>query len=491
MTVALTELEVAWALLGQQRFADAARQAQSVLNRFPDNVSALACHAMATWKSGADAEISLAEMRRAVSLAPDIASVRHNLATLLASRGDMTEAAEQFREALRIKPDDTLAFYGLTQNSKFRERDALIESMVALHGSSGLDAQRREFLAYGLAKVFSDLGQPQPAMAYADEANQLGQRPFDLAGEERALDELRELARLDAFRRASSSGNTSRAPLFIVGMNRSGTTLVESILSRHPDVLAQGEASQILDTELAAEQRRGPAGRNIGRHQLALELSRDWLAARAEMIVDARARAADIPFKVVTDKLPENAVRLGLVARLFPEARVIHVRRHPLDAGLSNFFQRFSAGQGFSTRLDWIGVRTRQIADGMAIWKQALDLPILDVSYEKLVADPEAVSRQIIAFAGLEWSPALPRAAAHAAQRADRQPVAGAAADLPRLGRSLEALRAVARADDRGHGRLRLDRPRDGGDPRRGSLAARTAGRKSLRNRPSAGTSRS
>lgn len=406
MTVALTELDVAWALLGQQRFMEAARQAQAVLSRFPDNVSALACHAMAIWKGGGDAELSLVQMRRAVALAPDVASVRHNLATLLASRGDMTEAAEQFREALRIKPDDTLAFYGLTQNSKFRDRDALIDSMVALHGSSDLDKQRREFLAYGLAKVFSDLGEPTPAMAYAIEANTLGERPFDISGEGQALDELRELARLDAFRRAPSSGSSSRAPLFIVGMNRSGTTLVESILSRHPDVLAQGEASYILEAELAALQARGAAGRNIGRHQLALDLRGDWLATRAEAILQAITRGASTPFKVVTDKLPENAVRLGLVARLFPGARVIHVRRHPLDAGLSNFFQRFSAGQGFSTRLDWIGVRTRQIADSMVIWKQALDLPVLDVSYEKLVADPEAVSRQVIAFAGLEWSPA-------------------------------------------------------------------------------------
>src|SRR3569623_1397253 len=161
MTVALTELDVAWALLGQQRFVEAARQAQAVLNRFPDNVSALACHAMANWKSGGDSDLSVAEMRRAAVLAPDVASVRHNLATLLASRGDMTEASEQFGEALRIMPDDTLAFYGLTQYSKFRERDALVDAMVALHGRGDLDKQRREFLAYGLAKVFSDLGEPE------------------------------------------------------------------------------------------------------------------------------------------------------------------------------------------------------------------------------------------------------------------------------------------------------------------------------------------
>src|SRR6185503_9565893 len=117
-------------------------------------------------------------------------------------------------------------------------------------------------------------------------------------------------------------------------------------------------------------------------------------------------RAHGRPFKVVTDKLPENAVRLGLIRRLFPKARVVHVRRHPLDTGVSNFFQRFSVGQGFSTRLDWIGVRTRQVADSMAIWKQALDMPVLDVWYEHLVADPEVQSRRLVEFAGLEWTDA-------------------------------------------------------------------------------------
>ena len=407
MTVPLNELDLAWTLLGQQRFAESVRHSASVLARAPDNVSALACHAMANWKAAGDVALSLREMHKAVDLAPEVASIRHNYATLLASLGEMTDAAAQFREALRIKPDDTLAFYGLSQNSKFGESSELVRDMVALHGSGGLEPARQEFLAYGLAKVFDDLHEPEQAMPYAIEANRLGQRPFEAAREDAALDELKELTRLDAFRKARDSGEASSAPLFIVGMNRSGTTLVESLLSRHPDVLAQGELSQVLDVEIAAYQQRGAAGRGIGRHTLALSLDRGWLAAQAQIMLANAARRSSRPFTVVTDKLPENAVRLGLVARLFPRARVIHVRRHPLDAGVSNFFQRFSAGQGYSTRLDWIGTRTRQIADSMVLWKQALDLPVLDVGYENLVTDPEAQARRIIDFAGLNWTPEI------------------------------------------------------------------------------------
>jgi hypothetical protein len=137
-----------------------------------------------------------------------------------------------------------------------------------------------------------------------------------------------------------------------------------------------------------------------------LDLDRDWLRTNAEIWMQHVKARAKRSFKIVTDKLPENAVRLGLIKRLFPNARVVHVRRHPLDTGVSNFFQRFSSGQGFSTRLDWIGTRTRQVADSMEIWKRALDLPILDVSYEKLVADPEPEARRLVAFAGLDWTDA-------------------------------------------------------------------------------------
>ena len=403
MTVSTNELEIAWAMLGQGQFSEAYTRAGALLARQPDNVSALVCHAMASWKSSGDVELALEEMRRAVGMAPDDPTIRHNLANLLASRGDMTDAVAQYEAALAIKPDDTLAFYGLTQNQKFRATTPVVAAMERLHQDGHLDPRRREFLAYGLAKVFSDLGVPDKAMAYAMEANELGARPFDLSGETQALAALRELTRQDAFRKARNSGSPDRRPLFIVGLNRSGTTLVESILSRHPQVVSRGEMSdvQAIEAQALRSRRAGPAARNAAM----LAMTRDWIAAQAESLVKRRNAEVDPSIRIVTDKLPENAVRLGLIARLFPQARIIYVRRHPLDAGMSNYFQRFAHGQGFSTRLDWVGARTRQIADAMLLWKQALDLPILDVGYEALVADPEGQSRRIIDFAGLDWRP--------------------------------------------------------------------------------------
>lgn len=458
MIPSMPELDRAWALLTQDRAAEAREAAAAILAVHPGNVSALVCHAMANWKAEGDLARSIAEVRRAVTLAPNVASIRHNLASLLASAGDSAGAAEEFEAALRIKPDDAVAFQGLTQNMKFTAESELVRAMAALHDRPDLDKGMREYLAYGLAKVFDDLNQPERAIHYALEANALGARPFDLAGEAAALDELGELARLDAFRHARGSGHPSRAPLFIVGMPRAGTTLVEAILARHPDVLPLGESRQIVDVERAALQRRGQGARRNVRHELALSLDRSWLAAQAEAMASRWQARAGRPFAVMTDKTPENAVRLGLVARLFPRARVIHVRRHPLDTGVSNFFQRFAAGQGFSTRLDWIGRRTRQTADSMAIWKTALDLPVLDVSYERLVAEPEAQSRRLAEFAGLKWTEAMldPAAADRAILTASvwqvRQPIYRSAVDrwrryAPWLGPMVEAMGGMAWVD--------------------------------------------
>ncbi|MEQ1901288.1 MAG: sulfotransferase, partial [Devosia sp.] len=308
--------------------------------------------------------------------------------------------------ALRLKPNDTQAFFGLALNTKYAARDNLLGTMGAMHSGKGVGGIDYESLCFALAKVFDDLGEPSRAMEYAIEANGLISRPFDLGAEQRNLDDLRRMATADAFSRLPIGDPSPKPPLLIVGMNRSGTTLVESILSRHPSVLAQGEVGDWPQLEGRLLNRMRAAGRPAGRNAALTALNREWMNQRAgelRALTDGRASGS---YSIAIDKFPDNALRLGLVSRVFPNARIVHVRRHPLDVGLSNYFRRFTTGQGFAFRMDWIGAKVRLVADSMALWKKALDLPILDVSYERLVADPEGESRRLIAFAGLEWDDA-------------------------------------------------------------------------------------
>ncbi|HVW92693.1 MAG TPA: sulfotransferase [Devosia sp.] len=397
----------AWVLLSRGDYAGAAQLSGRVLRQDPGDVSALCCNAVSNWQLGGDIQASLAQMRRAVEMAPNVASVRHNFATILASNGEIGLACENFRRAIDLKPDDTEAFYALTQNHTFREEEPILAHMLDLYAKGGLSRSKLEFLCFGLARAHADLGRYARAMHFCVEANWLANRPYDAAKPRAELTELRRLTISGALRHVAPGAEQSRAPLFIVGMPRSGTTLVETILARHPEVHAGGEMLHMLDVEQAllawARENRGLKG---GPHEMLRVIPPDYFTANAEAVLKRVSAAAGRPFKVFTDKLPENSQRLGLIAKVFPNARVIHVRRHPLDCCISNFFQRFALGHGFAFRQDLLGERYRQVAETMQLWKRSIDLPILDVSYEALVSDPDPNIRRIVAFAGLDWDAA-------------------------------------------------------------------------------------
>jgi hypothetical protein len=400
----LESLDEAWTMLARGDFQGAAELSARLLARTPNDVSALCCHAMSNWQLGQDAGAAIAEMRRAVALAPEVSSIRHNLATILASTGDFEAAGESFRMAIKLKPDDTEALYGLSQNHKFKEETELVRQMLSHYAGGQLSQPAREFVCFGLAKVYSDLGQSQQAMHFCVEANWLAQRPYDAEAPRAELVELRRMTASGAFRHLTASGVASAAPVFIVGMPRSGTTLVEGILARHPAVHAGGEMLHMVDVEHAllnwARHNRAFAG---GPQGMLERIPAEFFSRNAEAVLKRIETAAGRPVPVFTDKLPENSQRLGLISLLFPKARVIYVRRHALDCCISNLFQRFALGHGFAFRQDLLGERYRQVTETMRLWKQAIDLPIMDVSYEALVSDPEPSIRRIVAFAGLDW----------------------------------------------------------------------------------------
>ena len=408
--MSLPPLDQAWSLLRQERYPEALVLASKARFDHPDNVSAIACHSLALWNAERDLEGSRSGMLRAVGMNPGDAALRQNFAFMLSEQGDVVGAAQNFEEVLRLSPGNVQSFWGLTGVTKFEEETDLVRSMIGLYDRGPLDPRNRELLAFALAKIFDELGSPERAMGYAQEANRLGARPWDAGHAKRLVEDLASLTQSDAFRAGRGGGHPTRAPLFIVGPLRSGTTLVETILSRHPAVLALGESMQIPEVEAGARQALGLGREATGLPSVAAGLKRDWLKVKAEAMVKSWvSQARGRPFELVTDKLPDNALLLGLIARLFPRARIIHMRRHPLDSGLSNYMQHYGSGQGFSSRLDWSGLRIRQIADSMALWKRSLDLEFLDVSYERLVADPEPEIRRLTAFAGLEWTDAFLR----------------------------------------------------------------------------------
>jgi hypothetical protein len=237
------------------------------------------------------------------------------------------------------------------------------------------------------------------AFTYHQESNRLKENRFDPAAHADRIS--RTIAICD--RTLLGSGphaiNASELPVFIVGMPRSGTSLVEQILASHPQVHGAGELGDIMQIASGLGARIHPGARYPDCLREVSPALLDDIASRyLEKLggMDASARR-------VTDKMPHNYLHLALIQMLFPKARVIHTARNPLDTCVSIYFQEFSSEHAYAYDLDHLAAYYHQYERLMQHWEQTIDLPMLKVKYEDLVEDQEAWSRRMIDFLGLEW----------------------------------------------------------------------------------------
>jgi hypothetical protein len=227
------------------------------------------------------------------------------------------------------------------------------------------------------------------AFAHYREGNRLKQARFVPAIFTGEVDELIEFFSAETIGALSRSPVTSAKPVFVVGMPRSGSTLVEQILSSHPRIAGAGELGDISNLVMRLQRHAGKAA-----WPACGELSRQYLDRLDEAGPNAER---------VIDKALLNFLHLGLIQMLFPAARVIHCTRDPLDTCLSCYFHDFTGTHHYSYDLDTLGRFYRQYQRLMAHWSAVLSLPIKQVSYEALVADPDTQSRALVDFCGLKW----------------------------------------------------------------------------------------
>ena len=385
-------------------------------------------------------EEAAAEVRAAMAAKPGFLQARVNLAIIMVEQEDFDEALKIYDQILRDQPGHAAALAGKAavldrlgrrdEAAKivmpFAETGALPHAMISLYGrlsraageqekalaplksiqASGTAAENAQRdLHFALGDLYDDLGQYDRAFEHYAAGNALRRTDYDPQSTADRTDRIiatfsRE--RLAALPRAAVRADMpSDLPIFIVGTPRSGTSLVEQILSCHPEVRAAGELRHMM--RLA--EGLGLGFQNGDRDAGNVELDGERLTAAGESYLqDLRARAGDA--RRVTDKMPYNFERLGLISLLFAGARVIHCRRDPLDSCLSCYFQNFRRGNFQTFDLRHVGLYHRHYERLMAHWREVLDLPILDVSYEAHVADPEGTLRDILDFLELEWDPA-------------------------------------------------------------------------------------
>jgi tetratricopeptide (TPR) repeat protein len=338
--------------------------------------------------------------RKTIELKPDDAEAHLSIGVCLQSLGRFDEATESHERALALRPDLGEVHYNLAMIEGRRTPETHIAQLQALTARPGLSERERSHAFFALGKIMEAKGDLDRAFEQYRRANELRARDmgFDPQRHVDFVDRL--IATFDEgfFAARRGLGDPSDVPIFILGMPRSGTSLVEQILSCHPEVQGAGELDHMrqlvsaLPARLGAERTFPDCAHLIeGRH--ARQLAKEYLDV-------LRQRA---PTPRVTDKATGNYLRLGLIAVLVPNARVIHCRRDPLDTCLSCYFQNFAHGLSFTYDLGHLGLVYRQYVRLMDHWRKVLPNPILDLDYEALIADQDGQSRRLVDFCGLAW----------------------------------------------------------------------------------------
>ncbi len=365
-------------------------------------------------RSLGDLAAAMENYQKALSLTPDQAFVWNDLGRTLRSLGRFEEAVAAFRQSLAVNPDFGEAYRNLASCQQLTADDQNLVRLSALAEQPELPVEERAAAGFAMGKVLDDADRFEEAFLAYERANRmyrdaraaLGER-FEAAELHREVDET--IATFDPryFASVRGWGSPSELPVFIVGMPRSGTSLVEQIAASHTRVYGAGELREIgdvaeqLDPIIAAIRSGGgeDAAEAGVEHRMTI---RRLSNAHLEHLKALNGRA-----ERVIDKMPDNIFKLGAIATLFPGARVIFCRRDPLDTCLSCYFQKFTAGQlVFSYDLADCAKRFLETERLTAHWRKVLPLKWLEVEYEALVADLERESRRIITFLGLDWEPA-------------------------------------------------------------------------------------
>lgn len=398
MPIAIAGMAFSLVALGYYAEGEAAaRRAQELGDDSTDTLNTLARALLAQDRLDESAEVLGASLRRD----PQSPETRTLYANLQKVRGRMTEAEQIYREVLE-KTVDVPAWVQLAQMKTFRERDADVERMeTQLATMKNAAPSIRSDLLFALAKVYDDLDETDRAFACLDEANRL-QRPlfsYDPKSDEDRMRRIEDLFTAEFIQRLPDSGQTGIRAIFVVSMPRSGSTLMEQMLASHPEVRGGGEIEHFVKvaTELSYKWGAQPdfpdldpamaaadllkAGQRYGELTTVLQLVQPWF----------------------TDKSLANFQYIGLIRMMLPDARVVHVRRHPLATAFGVYRQRFARGLAYSYDFEHIARYYRAYERLMAHWRRTCPDAFVEVFYEALVADPERELRRVLDYIGIPF----------------------------------------------------------------------------------------
>ncbi len=389
------------ALVAQGRVEDAVPHYQRALELKPDYANAHNNLASAFQVIGRLDE-AIAHCERAVALNPDHVEAHNNLGSILKDLGRFDDAMKHYARAIAIRPDYAEVHYNRAEIKTFRRGDPDLAALELLARRDDLPATKALHVDFALAKAFEDVGDYAHSFEHLRKGNAL--KRAQIIYDEAALTELFQdvaavfdKALLDRFRGA---GDPSAVPVFVLGMPRSGSTMIEQMLASHPQIQGGGERT---DLETAAAAILNSTGQTVKYPACVATLDDVILKRLGQAYLGRLPRLAGGKLRI-TDKLPGNFLHIGLIRMILPNARIIHTTRDPMDTCVSCYSKLFSSGIYFSYDLSELGRYYRRYEEMMNHWKTVLPPDdILDVSYEEVVDDLEGQARRLIEYCGLPW----------------------------------------------------------------------------------------
>lgn len=397
-----------WRALGvalgeQERHDEATATFQHVLSLAPDEAQNRAAYAVALGKAQRIREAADA-CTSALALAPQRADLWIMLSTHKAALGDFAAAEDHLRHALTIDPDNAEARRELVSINRTSDGGDEEAGMLAIAEDASRPLFERAAACYGLGGLYDKKGEYDTAFAFFSRANAMSLedaagrgKGFNPGEYRRSIDLIIGGFQAGAFMATLGWGHASDLPVFIVGLPRSGTTLVEQIASSHPLVHGAGERKDIphmLERITHGDHVMSP-----------VQWNRDAVRQETSAHIGRLQRMAPDAFRII-DKLPDNIQVIGHIAVLFPNARIILCRRDLRDVCLSCYVQRFSEGITWSQDLGMMAQRVQETERLVRHWKHVAPVRLMEVQYETLVGDLEGQARRLIDFLGLPWDPA-------------------------------------------------------------------------------------
>jgi tetratricopeptide (TPR) repeat protein len=374
----------------------------------------------------------------ALRLRPDFCLAVKDLGAVHLSLGNCTAAEDCYKRALELNPADFEAIAGLarvyTRERKYRQAEKLLEPCLrevpdnaaiglAFAGIAGqvdrsgeavsllnrqisqnknLAKDSRAQIHFKLGQLYDEMRDYRRAFANFQEGNRLRSSENNADAYKHNIDEIIASFSRDTLSRTPRSDTASELPVFIVGMPRSGSTLVEQIIASHPKVHGAGELDTLPSllnsiSDLVGADRPLP--------ECVTDLEQRHLATLARSYLDEIRQLGPNAARI-TDKMPSNFLNLGFIELLFPHAHIIHCRRNPLDTCLSCYFQDFAGHHPYATDLRSLADYYRQYERLMKHWKNVLHIRMFEIDYEDLVHDFEPACKALIDYCGLEWDAA-------------------------------------------------------------------------------------